>query len=212
MEPDWNKLRETYERHGIPWSEVSRDGRLDPASFGEVRPRVVFVLKETNDFAGGELQELLAKGPRFRMWYTVARWAAGLLDGFPPYDEIDKYERMRDALHKVAVVNLKKVTGGSSSWSRVIHAAALRDKTFLRKQLHMLDPDVIVACGTFEPLMWLLELPVDPQAPKSVVKWPDQGALVIPFRHPARCNNRSTYAHLAEVAGGHVHPISSMDS
>ena len=197
----WLDWEVEYKNRGLAWSDVTRDGPINPTNFATADPRVAFVLRETNDFGGGDLKSLLACGPRYQMWHAVARWAAGLLDGFPAFDAIDRYPVMRDALNNVAAVNLKKITGGAASWEAQIHAFAVRDRVLLNRQLDELDPSIVVACGVFPQMMWLLDLPVDPMEPsRDPVYSEDLAAWVIPFRHPVRCDNRKSYGDLQKLA------------
>ena len=197
----WQEWQIDYQRRGLRWEDVTRDGPINPTHYAVTTPRIVFVLRETNDFGGGDLRELLADGPKYQMWHTLARWAAGLLGGFPDYDEIDRYTVMRKALHRVAAVNLKKITGGAGSWDAQIHAFTVVDRHLLTRQLRELEPSIVVACGTFPQVMWLLDLQVDPLEPfEQPVKAEDPATWVIPFRHPVRCDNRKSYSELQRLA------------
>lgn len=197
----WQQWKTEYEGSGLSWNDVTRDGAIKPAKYRNANPKVVFVLKETNDFGGGNLQDLLAEGPKYQTWHAISRWAAGLLGGFPPYEDVNRASVKTEALHQIAAVNLKKVTGGSSSRTMEIHAFAMHDRRLLRRQFKELAPDCVVCCGTYTPALWLLELKVDPRHPDAAPVWSDTlSAWVIPFRHPSRSSGTESYAALEESA------------
>ncbi len=90
------------------------------------------------------------------MWHTVARWSAGILNDFPKYEEIDKYDTYKEWLSKIATVNLKKASGGSTADMAVINAYCYRDRELLLEQIIEIAPNIVVACGTIDVLIWLL--------------------------------------------------------
>jgi len=195
----WQQWTNHYKSLGIEPSRISKDGIIHPDHFNTT-DKLLFVLKETNDFAGGSLSELLQDGPIYQMWHTAARWAAGILNDFPEYGQINNYETLTTALHQIAVINLKKATGGAYADMSVVEAYAHQDKDLLLEQIRTIDPDIILACGTFEPLIWLLDLPVKGDNPyERPVKSKIFDTLVIPWRHPGRVNNKTTYAELKDI-------------
>ena len=152
MDDLWARWRAFYEEHGIRASQICVDGIVDPARFAAAPKRILFVLREVNDWPGGDLRPFLAAGPRYQTWHNVARWAAGLLDGWPPYDVVDRFDRMHDALRQIAAINLKKTTGGSVADLSVVNAFAAHDRELLVEQIERIGPQIIVACGTFATL------------------------------------------------------------
>ena len=199
MDDLWGRWAQHYPERGIDPGRICRDGIAVPERFAAAPHRVLFVLREVNDWEGGDLRTLLAAGPRYQTWHTVGRWAAGLLHGFPNYEEVDRWDVMHDALRSIASINLKKASGGASADSAVVSAYAFQDRDLLREQIEAIAPQTIVACGTTEVLVWLLGLPVDAEKPHAPVRTHDE-LRVIPWVHPARCDNRKTYHRLAELA------------
>jgi hypothetical protein len=143
----------------------------------------------------------MTDGPKYQAFHALARWSAGLLQGFPPYEDIDRPEVMREAIRQVAVINLKKTTGDAASDHAVIHAYAAADAELLREQIRRIAPNVVVACGTLSQLIWLLDLPVDPDQPGREIIQARTGAIVIPMRHPSMSENRETYSDLRDITG-----------
>lgn len=196
----------------------SRDGILNEELFNKARMRVLFVLREVNGedqnqkdletnederrkkerhkrYKHVDLIQLLKDGPKYQMWYAIARWSAGILQRFPPFEEIDNYERMKNSLLSVAAINLKKTPGGKAACLDQVNAYAHMDSCLLKRQIQIIAPDIIVACGTFSHLIWLLDLSVHSDDPLSKVsvkgKW-----KVVPWCHPGRVNNKTTYEDL----------------
>ncbi|MFH1700701.1 MAG: hypothetical protein ABIE07_08960 [Candidatus Zixiibacteriota bacterium] len=193
----WERWFEHYRELNIRIEDVCKDGIFDNNEFEKAKVKILYVMKEVNDWPGGDLRTLFDKGLKIRMWFTIARWTSGILRDFPDYEEIDKAEIYSKDIHKIASINLKKTTGESISNMAVINAHAYRDRHLLRKQISEINPDIIIACGTFESLIWILDLDIDSDKPHEKAAKSDK-YIVVPFRHPARVNNRKTYEKLRE--------------
>lgn len=193
----WSKWSEHYERNGIDPLRICRDGILDEKKYAAAEKKVLFILKEVNDFAGGDLSEHLKEGPRYQMWYNVARWAYGLLYDFPDFEEADAWSSKLKALAQVAAINLKKASGTASSDMSVINAYAFRDRELLLDQIAYIAPQVIVSCGVNDSLVWLFELNIDPDHPHRPCQMVTPcKAQFIPWRHPARAAASAYYDNL----------------
>ena len=195
----WTEWKDHYRTMGLDGANICEDGIINKQKYDATHPRILFVLRETNEFTGG-LAQLLADGPHYPMWYAVARWAAGILKAFPPFEEVDKDAILQDAIQRIAVINLKKVTGGAAADLITINAYAYRDRVLLSKQIRSIAPEIIVACGTFDALIWLLDVAIEPGEPhvKAVLD-KTTGARVVPFVHPARVDKRVTYQRLTSL-------------
>lgn len=199
MNDIWKRWTKHYKLLKIDPSRISKDGVIYPSRFNK-NFRLLFILKETNGFPGGSLSELLYNGPKYQMWHTTARWAAGILYDFPNYQQIDNRKTLTKALHEISVINLKKTTGVSSADMHKINAYAHQDKDLLLEQIKTIAPHIILACGTFESLIWLLDIPVSGDNPyEKPVKSKIIESLVIPWRHPNRVDNKKTYEELREI-------------
>lgn len=196
----WEDWKRHYIESGINPGRLCKDGIVDHRCYRETTVKVLFVLKEVNDFPGGDLAAFLRKGPKYQMWHTVARWADGIQRGFPAYEQVDKFSTQQEALRRCAAINLKKTSGGASSDMAVINAYALHDRELLLRQILEIQADVIVACGTFNSLAWLLELEFLPDSPMSHAVYDSaRTAWVIPWRHPGRVDNRKAYRELKRI-------------
>ena len=121
-----------------------------PCSFLRQKYKILFVLKEANRKDGdADLCEFLLSesSPTYRKtWNNVARWIKTLLvqGDYPEYvSRSDKSFWLR----KAAVMNLKKVGGGSSSNDGTIREYARADREFLKEQIVLYQPDIIICCG-----------------------------------------------------------------
>ena len=107
---------------------------------------------------------------------------------------------MCEALPQVAAINIKKTSGGSWSDRSILNAYTAHDRELLVEQIERIDPELIIACGTFDQLIWLLDLDVNLDHPlKAPVKYGDRPIWVVPASHPAaRGKNESAYTELRE--------------
>ena len=79
----WKRWEDHYSSIGIDPKEICKDGVINQTKYRECRPKVMFVLREANNFPGGDLRDLLQNGPKYQLWHTIARWAIGILRRFP---------------------------------------------------------------------------------------------------------------------------------
>lgn len=119
--------------------------------------KILYILKE----AYGETEDwsltkwLSQKRPSSSIWKRVIEWTYGILNTneslIAKYSP-DIYERNSDLFNNIAVVNLKKSAGKSSSSYGEIKAYAIADSAEIKKQLSIIDPDIIVCGSTFDAL------------------------------------------------------------
>jgi hypothetical protein len=127
----WDKWKNHYQALGISGDEICQDGIVDKQKYRISKEKILFVLKETYECVG-HVNKFI-KEPKGNTW-KVGLWAVGLLNGFPPFEEINNDdEAKKEALLSVAWINLKKVTGGNVSDERIINAYAFTDRRLLRK-------------------------------------------------------------------------------
>lgn len=140
--------RSRHEREGK--QRFVKDGVLCAAKYLSSTPKICFLLKEAHFARTGSLVKWLNKGGMTPMWATVAEWASGLqrttaagpLPKKPALTDNAKTELLRS----VAIVNVKKSEGVESSDYSDLLDYVEADQDLLRRQIELLDPDVIV-CG-----------------------------------------------------------------
>jgi hypothetical protein len=151
---------------GIPENRFHPDGIIHEASFKETGAKLCFLMKEPNNpdnaGEGGNFD--------FRKWWKdepiygtfssrVAEWACGVLDGFPPYDDIWNGTAPRtpqNALRAIALVNLNKMGGGGSStcewFMELLENDGGQVAELVREQLDIIDPAIIIMGLSWEGL------------------------------------------------------------
>lgn len=181
----WNDWERAHEAVGLPVATLCRDGTCDLESYRSNPTRVLVILKEPNNAGRDDLLAVLKNGPVYPVWNNVARWAGGVLLGFPSYEDVCADDRKRASLRSIAAINLKKQSGGSSSDMTEIHAHAYRDRALILRQIDLLSPTIVIACGTLDPLIWLLDLDVRTDGPIHAKTTSGAAFSVLPCRHPA---------------------------
>lgn len=137
------------------------DGIIDPARWDQASVRILFILRETNGYRenmAALIHKACTTHPSSKLWdrptfHNVGRWAHGLLHAsgaaLPSFD--DAHKNRKTSLLACAFINLKKTTGGARATEAVAHATA-RDAIFLREQIELIDPQVVVCGGTYKAI------------------------------------------------------------
>lgn len=155
----FNEWEEHYTRHGIDSGKFSSDGVISEPDYEAAPKKVLFVLRETNDYPKGDIRELLSNGAYGNIFHQLAKWAWGILNDFPKFEEVDfSPEMLANTIRKIAVMNLKKYTGGRIADFNLLHVFAFLDRDFIRREIEIIAPELIICCNTFIELMWALYL------------------------------------------------------
>lgn len=143
------------------WKCFISDGAVDYAAYECASPRICFFLKEAysrDSDTDWSLTEWLADGATTRMWGTVADWAYGITnttsDYIPHKPQLSPAEKTKQ-LKTIAVVNVKKSNGAVQSDYGDLLRYATTDRAFLKRELEIISPTVIV-CGNNSSLLRLL--------------------------------------------------------
>ena len=85
------------------------------------------------------------------MWRRVSEWTYGMIhttaEGSPSYSALPVFDRCgNEYLRRIAVVNIKKSNGAPDSDMQEILTYAEFDREYLRRQLELCAPTVII-CG-----------------------------------------------------------------
>jgi hypothetical protein len=185
-----------------------RDGIIDSGRWSQAQRKVLFILREAHgeadDIVGWDLREVIRnewEGPKYKIWWTIAYWAYGILraspDHFPPMPDDDiAFEAAREALLSTAAINIKKSGGSSSSdWEDLV-SYANEDGALIRQQIELIAPEIVV-CGNVWSLIQDLW-----QGSRQVYDgvWIANGRAFIDFWHPAnQFPNRLNYYALAAL-------------
>lgn len=147
------------------------DGIIDPdAWFSNEHIRPLFILKEVHDRGkqkGLRINFVAMKDDvncdiwnRKGMWRALGTLAKGIIhnlegNAIPTYEETynESLEEYRNTLRKIAIINLKKTTGGGGAETTesmqtkhfICHASHFKDK--IREQIALIKPTVIICCS-----------------------------------------------------------------
>lgn len=57
------------------------------------------------------------------------------------------HERQHEVLKNIAIVNLKKASGKETVPDKALGAVACQHREFIKREIELCDPDLIIACG-----------------------------------------------------------------
>jgi hypothetical protein len=169
-----------------------RDGIVDESFYWRQPKRIVFVLLEPNSkggnfdrFYGMDLREVLRIPLEKEVNRNLALWTRYLLDGVTTFDRPGG-TAARDQILRVAVINLKKLAGGGTADQVGIAQHAWRDREFLREQLALLKPTLIVTCGELAARLFgqVVQDDLHASVPNDRT-WTWIGIPVLPANHPS---------------------------
>lgn len=130
--------------------EFVPDGLVNVNSYVFARPKITVILKEVNAKNSLDLMNFLRKGAEGgKTWNNTSRWVANILYG-KNYDKVDYIgeKERKKYLAPISVINLKKTHGGGTAHNSEIDKFAKTDKEFIKKQLEIYHPDIIICGGT----------------------------------------------------------------
>lgn len=188
-----NEIINAYEeKYSDRNSDLITDGIVDPEQY----EGILFLLKEA--YGKGEkkdswdLCQWLATGKPKKMWVHVAKWVHGLRnttkDRVEPYVRKLTEEERREALRKIAVVNVKKVDGKSSSDKENLTGYVKENAGLLRREIELAQPRIVVCGNTFDHLMTIFGIEQERNC-DNWYYWLNLGnlgmVLVLDYCHPA---------------------------
>lgn len=147
------KQAELFDEWEKKYTYFSPDGIVDFYAYKNAYPKITFILKETNekeDDVGYDLTEFLRDGAVGGcIWNNVSRFSAGIINkiDFETVEDIDKNDRKK-YLSLISVINLKKTPGKARSKNSVIDKFTRDDIEFIKKQVELYNPDILICGGT----------------------------------------------------------------
>jgi len=122
-----------------------RDGIINEELFTKVQPKILFIAKEPNNpnQKPGDFREWWKKECTDKILYRMAEWIYGLLHKFPQYEDINEDKR-HELIQNIAFMNIEKTGGDSRSKNNKIIRHLEMNLDFLRKQIDIISPDIIV--------------------------------------------------------------------
>jgi hypothetical protein len=136
------------------------DGAVVPQEYAQSKPRLLWILRETNGGGDWDLRRFLSSDEElfgYRHWHAtfgaLAKISFGLIHNSPEASiaQMDAKDAV-EALRSVAVVNVNKRGGESRVDWESFPEEAREFSSFVDKQINALAPDVIIAAGTADHL------------------------------------------------------------
>lgn len=188
-------------------------------------PKVLFILKDQyqkNDRWDEDIRNWLVCEDRGEknlnlkpyegracIFRQLGRWQYGVHCIFAK-DKKDKfvlYEEVTDSVIKdhikdypMAIMEAKKQPGGSNLDERVLKAYIGRDKDFIKKEIEILDPDIIICCdkagSIYNGLLCMFD--VASNEPNHCIGKIRDHTLVINTDHPSARKKRNPYYQVIE--------------
>ena len=141
-----------------------KDGIVNDINWQKANKKILVILKETNDFNKYGLNELInnninnSKSGIWKglTWHNTGRIAYALLNPNSNFKEADK--NRKSALSYIAVMNLKKTAGKSASKKETIKKHTLKYADYIKKEINIINPDIVILGGTFDFIKSILNL------------------------------------------------------
>lgn len=177
------------------------DGIIDESKYERAGTKILFIGKEPHDTAlvsAWDFREEWAKDPDWKHARQCKRWAYGILNDFPVWEEAK--EPPENTLLQVACMNVKKTGGGSSSIRAEIEHHVRAHAEHIRTQVEIIDPDIIIG-GLRGWGIWDILLPgLNHITVESIGVFHWGRAKVIDFYHPSnRYPHAMSYALLGRI-------------
>jgi len=112
-------------------------------------------------------------------------------------DRSQNYKNARETMLRSAWVNIKKAEGIAYSNSGDLHSVAKRDADYLRRQLALLDPKVVLCGYTFGVVREVLFPDAKKIAETEFSYRTTNGRIIIDYYHPGR-KSRESYGPLID--------------
>ena len=185
-------------------SRFAKDGIIWEEKWNQEPRKVLFLMKETNDYAG-DLRQLVREHP----WRVPGYWAYGLqhltIVHTPLFIDAKKTENWQNACWSSAIVNLKKLAGGHTPDPTQMLESTKRDLALINEELDIIQPDIVVCCGTFD---FIKDVISDLQPIGSDGRcYKHSNAIWIDFPHPeAMYRHEVTYYALINLYQNYQRP------
>ena len=193
MESLFQEWEAAHKRKG--YKRFIRDGIVSPEVwYGQPTPKICYLLKEAySKDKGYDLAKKLKNDNPWQMWKKVAVWTEAIFQAFgdgKEYDQKRIQANIRQNINRIAVINVKKSNGQSNSDYQELKKYAKEDRAFLRRELDIINPDIIVCGYTSHCLRVILGDDWKNNKTDMTLFGEWNGKMVIDYYHPA-----SKYPH-----------------
>ncbi len=181
------------------------DGIIDEDRYLVQRKRVLFVLMEPNStdgrfshFYGKDLREVFRNRHPKQLTRNLGLWISAILDRGAKFRSINSDDAMFE-LRRVAVMNLKKLSGSSRPDYSKIGVLAWHDRKFIREQIKIMAPHIIFTCGKGIHNLFCAILMDDPFWNGDLPCW--KGTKIFNIQHPATRgkHTKAAYRHVLQI-------------
>lgn len=150
-------FKEVAAREGGDDIGYAMDGPINPDNWDNQKPKLLFLAKETHGFMGCppiffEKEKAGYNASPFdraisKISYLISKTKLTIIKR-NEFNHISK-EEMQEGFTKLAQIECKKTSTGDeiTSGDAKIRDQARLDSSFLKTQIEMLNPDIIVCCG-----------------------------------------------------------------
>lgn len=161
MEHFNEKLKLHYKNiYGSESESLVPDGIIDEDQFTQAKYKILWVLKEPYGEGGFSYSDYIKDSFKFgepyptsgQMWHKITYTNYGILNGFMKWSDMGALKEdnnIFNALKSSALINLKKIVGGTTSLPDVIREAYEKSKQIIHEQIKIINPDIIICGGTF---------------------------------------------------------------
>lgn len=169
-----------------------KDGVVCENEYLKSNPKVLFVLKEVNKYQG-DLRKVIREGERTQTWTDITRWVRGIreLKEDILWDELKDISTndRKNELESIAVMNLKKTSGGRVTNEKELKTIALADRDFIRTQISLYDADIMICGGSITAYLVREILDIDPseynETTRGVIYHKNNhGRIIVDYHHP----------------------------
>ena len=129
----------------------AKDGAVDIGSYNSEKTKILWILREPNgkDFDFLEYLSDPRVYPRWKSTYgLVVKTSDAIFNGAKDKPDYPYPKDIPALMKRIALVNIKKTGGKSSSIPEEIMEYAKNNKEEMKEQLRELSPDVIILAGT----------------------------------------------------------------
>lgn len=169
-----------------------RDGIINEEVYKKERIKLLFVMLEPNSsegyynhFYGKDLREVYGEiTPVKNLTRNVSLWVRAILDSNMHYEILTK-SNICEQLKRVAIINLKKISGTGTANLELISILSWRDKEYIKKQVELISPDIIVTCGEAANKLFHMVATEDVFKKANDSIWDFGAVKVLPANHPS---------------------------
>lgn len=197
------KLFDSADPSGETWW---RDGLFNEDKWTAKHRHILFMLKEPSREPRGKCDSLVTSPNIGDLWWRpLCLWSYAALhttsDRIPSFQEAmasNPGDTDHETGRSVAMMNLKKVSGGPEAEMKSVRKWAENQSEFLDKQFHLIKPNLVICCGSE---VWSIARQVLSACPAgSLNRYAIlENRLWVDLRHPVRSTYSLSYYALAGI-------------